>query len=158
MVRYPSKPSPHTSPLIAATGLRPARTTFLIFLVGLRRLLRSEGTFHIVLFRHAGSCLREFYKNPLIGIVTVDGTRSKKVNTIELASKIDRNFEDAGCRERLLYWCPPAGSAGNSVVHSLSVTLSNHTILGNPPYNDPCPKDHPGYDRQTWPIGWPTRR
>src|ERR1700693_1409634 len=42
MVRNPSKPSPHTYPLIAATGLRPARTTFLIFLVGLQRLLRSE--------------------------------------------------------------------------------------------------------------------
>src|SRR6476661_1936622 len=54
---------------------------------------------------------------------------------------------------------PSEGSSGrNSVVHSLSVTLSNHTILGNPSYNDPCPKDHPSYDRQTWPIGWPTCR
>jgi hypothetical protein len=41
------------------------------------------------------------------------------------------------------------GSGRNSVVHSLSVTLSNHTILGNTSYNDPCPKDHPSYDRQT---------
>ena len=47
---------------------------------------------------------------------------------------------------------------GYPVVHSLSVTLSNHTILGNTSYNDPCPKDHPSYDRQTWPMGWPTRR
>jgi hypothetical protein len=28
------------------------------------------------------------------------------------------------------------------VVHSLSVTLSNHTILSTQPYNYPCPKDH----------------
>ena len=42
------------------------------------------------------------------------------------------------------------GSSGrNSVVHSLSVTLSNHTNIGNPSYNDPCPKDHPSCDRQT---------
>jgi hypothetical protein len=32
---------------------------------------------------------------------------------------------------------------GYPVVHSLSVTLSNHTILSTPPYNYPCPKDHP---------------
>jgi hypothetical protein len=31
---------------------------------------------------------------------------------------------------------------GNPVVHSLSVTLSNHTILSTQPYNYPCPKDH----------------
>jgi hypothetical protein len=30
----------------------------------------------------------------------------------------------------------------NPVVHSLSVTLSNHTILSTQPYNYPCPKDH----------------
>ena len=48
-----------------------------------------------------------------------------------------------------------AFSGCDSVVHSLSVTLSNHTILGNPSYNDPCPKDHLSFDRQTWPIGWP---
>ncbi len=41
------------------------------------------------------------------------------------------------------------GSVRNSVVHSLSVTLSNHTNIGNTSYNDPCPKDHPSYDRQT---------
>jgi hypothetical protein len=31
---------------------------------------------------------------------------------------------------------------GNPVVHSLSVTLGNHTILSTPPYNYSCPKDH----------------
>jgi len=34
------------------------------------------------------------------------------------------------------------GSGGNPVVHSLSVTLSNHTILSTQPYNYLCPKDH----------------
>jgi hypothetical protein len=33
-------------------------------------------------------------------------------------------------------------SGGNSVVHSLLVTLSNHTIPAAAPYNEPCPKDH----------------
>jgi hypothetical protein len=33
-------------------------------------------------------------------------------------------------------------TGGNPVVHSLSVTLSNHTILSTQPYNYPCPKDH----------------
>jgi hypothetical protein len=38
---------------------------------------------------------------------------------------------------------PPAPTfLSNPVVHSLSVTLSNHTILSTPPYNYPCPKDH----------------
>jgi len=30
----------------------------------------------------------------------------------------------------------------NPSVHSLSVTLGNHTVLGNPPYNDHCPAGH----------------
>ena len=32
--------------------------------------------------------------------------------------------------------CPEPGSFRNPVVHSLSVILGNHTILGYPPYND----------------------
>ena len=34
----------------------------------------------------------------------------------------------------------PTGSGGNSFVHSLLVTLSNHAVLGSEPYNEPCPK------------------
>ena len=37
---------------------------------------------------------------------------------------------------------PTSRSLGNPLVHSLSVTLGNHTILPTQPYNDPCPKDH----------------
>jgi len=37
--------------------------------------------------------------------------------------------------------CLELYSQGNSVVHSLSVILSNHTILLAAPYNEPCPED-----------------
>ena len=44
----------------------------------------------------------------------------------------------SGC----LLWVRILHFHGNPVVHSLSVTLGNHTILSTPPYNYPCPKDH----------------
>jgi hypothetical protein len=46
-------------------------------------------------------------------------------------------------------------SRGYPVVHSLSVTLSNHTILSTPPYNYPCPKDHL-LILGVMPMGWST--
>jgi len=41
----------------------------------------------------------------------------------------------------------PQHSLRNPSVHSLSVTLGNHTVLGNPAYNDHCPVGHPAFRR-----------
>src|SRR5216684_5846445 len=97
----------------------------------------------------------KWYKNPSAGSIDSLGNRRPPRPGLTWHRRIE-GVNVPSLRRAAGTWLP--GSARNSVVHSLSVTLSNHTILGNPSYNDPCPKDHPSYDRQTWPIGWPTRR